>query len=300
MPLTVATRMDQTSEEGRNPCSSIQADDTSRMPIQGFRCILDANAARGSRSVSRLVRMLSSALVVAISVTLGQAIAAPSTSALEFKNCKQVHKKYPNGVAFDPIVAALLTNEGYAYAKTNKKLYSKLTLGPKDLDKDNRLVACARKIKQTAPSVVRYAWGDYDFDDTITLRWSAPEIRGGADVTYLVRGVSADGLFFPESTRWFSREMDIRGADFQREYVFDVIAVNSLGESEPVRVVVNTGVQPQRPTVNDALPYYISCYMADRERVTPIIEIINPDLYDRNEHLDGDGDGIACEPTWRR
>lgn len=250
--------------------------------------------------MSRFIRMLSSALVVLMPVTVGHLIATPSASAVDFKNCKQVHKKYPNGVAFDPIVAALLTNEGYAHAKTNRKLYNKLTLGPRDFDKENRLVACARKIKQTPPSAVRFAWGDYDFDGTITLRWSAPENRGGADVTYLVRGVAADGLIFSENTQWFFRDMDIRRAEFQREYVFDIIAVNSIGESDPVRVVVNTGEQPQRPTEIDALPYYISCYMADKERVTPIIEIINPDLYDRNEHLDGDGDGIACEPTWRR
>jgi hypothetical protein len=86
------------------------------------------------------------------------------------------------------------------------------------------------------------------------------------------------------------------GAKFQQVYTFEIIAVNSTGQSEPTLITVNTGEVPRSPAALDAIPYYPICFSAEQAGVTPIYELVNPDLYDKNKHLDGDRDGVACEP----
>lgn len=241
-------------------------------------------------------------LTTSLSVSV---VAAPESQALKYKNCKQVRKDYPNGVAYNELIAALATEDGLRLAKANRKLMQRIGVEwsgkkYKVAFKHNLLIACARKAKQSVPSPVRYAWSDYDYsEEEATIHWSAPENRGYAgDTTYLLRPIVADGLIFTE--RHFYREASILNAQPDREYVFDIVAVNNRGESAPVRVIIDTrtGAPPQRPAYLDTIPYYSTCYTADGAGVTPIVEIINPDLYDENKHLDRDGDGVGCEPTW--
>ena len=254
---------------------------------------------------SIVVRLFLGFAVLATSLSVS-VIGAPESQALKYKNCKQVRKDYPNGVAYNELIAALATEDGLRLAKANRKLMQRISIEwvgtkkSKRAFKHNRLIACARKAKQSAPSPVRYAWADYDYSkEEATIYWSAPENRGFAgDTRYILRPVVADGVFFTE--RYFSREARILGVDADREYVFDIVAVNDLGESDPVRVVIDTrtGAPSQRPAYLDTIPYYFTCFTADGAGVTPIVEIVNPDLYDENKHLDRDGDGVGCEPTW--
>ena len=255
---------------------------------------------------SALARVFLAFSVLAISLSVSVVI-APESKALKYKNCKQVRKDYPNGVAYNEHIASLATQDGLVLARANRKLVSRIRLAWSGKKYDNAfkydlLIACARKAKQSVPSPVSYAWGDYDYqEDEINLYWGAPENRGFAGRTnYIVRGVVTDGLIFSDGQIRFSREARALRAEPDREYVFDIVAVNDLGESEPVRVVVNTGLgaPSQRPAYLDTIPYYATCFTADADGVTPILEITKPDLYDRNKHLDRDGDGVGCEPTW--
>ena len=49
---------------------------------------------------------------------------------------------------------------------------------------------------------------------------------------------------------------------------------------------------PNAPS--DAVEYG-NCTEARAAGVTPIIQVVNPELYEVNSHMDRDGDGVACE-----
>ena len=57
---------------------------------------------------------------------------------------------------------------------------------------------------------------------------------------------------------------------------------------------------PQVPDVSAPTPppgvaRYANCTEARAAGITPIIQAINPELYEVNSHMDRDGDGVACE-----
>ena len=57
---------------------------------------------------------------------------------------------------------------------------------------------------------------------------------------------------------------------------------------------------PQVPDVSAPTPppgveRYANCTEARAAGVTPIIQAMNPELYEVNSHMDRDGDGVACE-----
>ena len=59
-------------------------------------------------------------------------------------------------------------------------------------------------------------------------------------------------------------------------------------------------VTPQVPDVSAPTPSpgvarYANCTEARAAGVTPIIQAMNPELYEVNSHMDRDGDGVACE-----
>jgi len=213
-----------------------------------------------------------------------------------------------------------LTKQGYALPKASERIYQKIEGVLGKFDKNIDLVTCPRKIKTKAPSPVRFLSADFDYNkERIDLKWKAPLDRGGLEVEFMIQRVDPIGLVSMETSDakrgrlvgelivpgqkfWNFREASVLGADYGGVYAFAVIAFNARGESEPTYIVIDTAnpspnTRPEGPT---GIPYYASCWEADRARVTPIFDIISPDLYDENRHLDGDNDGQGCDPTWRR
>ena len=60
---------------------------------------------------------------------------------------------------------------------------------------------------------------------------------------------------------------------------------------------LNSPAVPDRsaPNAPAAAVEYANCTEARAAGVTPTIQVVNPELYEVNSHMDRDGDGVACE-----
>lgn len=245
----------------------------------------------------KLGRILAVVLVTGLMVPVaGSATAVPMA---KYKSCKQLHKKFPSGLAVSKSSAEYAVDRGMQRPAVRTRLFYRV-MGR--LKQDVGVVcpvAALVEIPQTPVgfevSITGETYVYLDWDEPYDQRPSAP--------TYEVRGPGA-------ITSQFSGSAKVEELEPGITYEFLLVAVNSAGESPPAVLSVATRARPEYEIPDTGTPepmptfesgyssagYYSTCADARGAGVAlPIRDSEQPDLYYANTHLDRDGDGVSCE-----
>lgn len=228
---------------------------------------------------------------------------AAGAPMVKFKNCKQVHKQFPHGLAMSKAAADLAVDRGMKAPRVRLRLA--LTLSTRF--KTDEWTAIGVVCPVAAPIEVPQSPSGFEAsitgEDYVYLKWDAPYDRRSSAPSYEVRG---PGVITPR----FDGSAKVEGLEPGVTYEFLLVAINSAGESSPSALSVTTRARPQYDIPDTGTPeplptfdsgyslagYYATCADARRAGVPlPIRDYEQPGVYNANTHLDRDGDGTACE-----
>lgn len=249
------------------------------------------------RGLSNLSRILAVVLAAALMVPVtGSATAAPMA---KFNTCKQLHKKFPSGIAVSRSSAKYAEDTGMQRPAVRTRLFYRV-MGRLKQDVG---VICPVAAPVSIPETPIGFKASIAGEESVLLEWDEPYDRRPSAPTYEVRGPGVVETQFSGYAR-------VEGLEPGTTYEFLLVAVNSAGESAPASLSVTTRARPQYEIPDTGTPeplptfdsgyssagYYPTCADARRAGVQlPIRDFEQPDLYYANTHLDRDGDGSACE-----
>lgn len=226
----------------------------------------------------------------------GSATAAPMA---KFKTCKQLHKKFPSGLAVSRSSAEYAEDNGMQRPAVRTRLFYRV-MGRLKQDVG---VICPVAAPVAIPETPTGFEVSITGETYVYLDWNEPYDRRPSAPTYEVRG---PGVIDTQLTGYAR----VEGLEPGVTYEFLLVALNSAGESAPASLSVTTRPRPQYDIPDTGTPeplptfdsdyssagYYPTCADARGAGVPlPIRDYEQPDVYNMNPHLDRDGDGTACE-----
>lgn len=238
-----------------------------------------------------------------------------------YESCGAFIKDWPNALATTWKAADRLMDKGYAFISSPPEISAKVARNVykrnKHLDPQRNGVICEFKRGQAAeeapPAPTNLIVLSQELNG-ITLEWTAPPRDTYGDIVYQVTHDGNDGPR-PTGTLLGTGDVDSLYTRFQardltpgKSYTFTVTSLKFStdklgyvrGGSTTVGVTFQSPFQEAHKTVTEAfnaidptVKRYSNCAAARDAGVIPMVK--GTEVYAKNNHLDLDLDGVACE-----